>query len=87
MAKKCDKQATLMDIDPDWKKEWEGMPEFNMGNTEPIQKITISFKNREDVRKFGELIGQRLSPRTDSIWFPKQECYIAPKSMRYVDEP
>jgi len=79
-------QLSLIDTDPDWAKEWQGMPEFKMGNTEAFQKITVSFKCREDVVKFAALIGQRLTGKTDSVWFPKPNDYIAPKTMRYVDE-
>jgi len=69
-----------------WREEWRDMPEFVMGNTEPFQKITISFKSLEDVKKFGELIGQRVTSKTDSLWFPKPDDYIAPKNFRYMDE-
>jgi hypothetical protein len=68
-----------------WEEHWQGMPEFVMGNTEPIQKITVSFDSAEDVKRFGELIGQRLTPRTDSIWFPIQTDYVAPRYFSYVD--
>jgi len=80
-------QGNLFDIETECQKEWKDMPEFKMGNTEAYQKITISFKSFEDVKKFGELLGYKLTPRTDSIWFPKPENYVAPKNIRYVDEP
>jgi len=79
-------QIALFESEKDWEKEWQGMPEFKMGNTEPYQKITISFQCRDDVVSFGKLIGQRVTGQTDSLWFPKQENYIAPKNFRYVDE-
>jgi hypothetical protein len=79
-------QLNLFDVEKSWRKEWEGMPEYEMGNTEPFQKITISFKNREDVKKFSELIQQRITSKTDTLWFPKDEDYIAPKNFKYVDE-
>lgn len=66
--------------------EWQGMPEFVMGNTEPVQKITVSFRSFEDVKAFGSAIGQKLSKNTDSIWYPKQEDYIAPRNFRYIDD-
>ena len=73
-------------VEEEWRKEWQDMPEFVMGNTEPFQKITISFKSWEDVKKFGELIGQRVTQKTDSLWFPKPDDYVAPKNFRYMDE-
>ena len=74
------------EIPLEWEKEWQDMPEFKMGNTEPSNKITISFKTFEDVKKFGELIGQKLTPKTNSIWFPKEENYLAPKNFKYTDD-
>ena len=71
---------------PDWASAWKGMPEFRMGNTEPFQKITVSFASLDDVKKFAELIGQNITSRTDSIWYPNRANYIAPKNFRYVDE-
>ncbi len=88
--KKDDPQASIfehVEAPLSWEVEWQGMPEFIMGNTEPIQKITVSFASRADVEAFAALIGQKLSDRTDSIWFPKQDAYIAPSTLRYVDEP
>ena len=63
-------QSKLFDIAADWEEEWEGMPEFKRTDNAPAQKIVVNFRTHEDVRKFAELIGQRLSPKTDTIWFP-----------------
>ena len=67
------------------KREWESMPEFIMGNTEPVQKIVISFASFKDVEKFGELINQNVTPQTKSLWFPKED-YVAPSNFIYTDE-
>lgn len=75
------------DAPPDWAREWEGMPEFKMHNTEPVQKITMSFKSKKDVEDFAKLVGQTITDRTDSLWFPRLSDYIAPKNFRYIDEP
>lgn len=78
---------TLFDELPfDWESEWWGMPEFKMGNTEPVQRITINFRSHEDVREFAYLIGQRITARTDSLWYPRDDSYVAPSAFRYVDE-
>ena len=82
-------QPTLLDVmgaDKDWEREWQGMPEFVMGSTEPEQKITMNFSSFEDVVKFGELIGQPVTRKTDSLWFPKPDKYTAPKNFRYIDK-
>tara|TARA_R100000995_G_scaffold56054_1_gene27683 strand:- start:1434 stop:1748 length:315 start_codon:yes stop_codon:yes gene_type:complete len=70
----------------DWEKEWQSMPEFVMGNTEPFQKIIISFQSQEDVKQFAELIEQTITSKTDSLWYPQQEGYVAPKNFLYVDQ-
>lgn len=68
-----------------WEQEWEDMPEFIQEDKEPLQKIVLNFEFYEDVKEFGILIGQNVSPRTNSLWFPKQER-IEPKNFLYVNE-
>ena len=63
-------QKKLFDIPPDWEEDWQGMPEFRRSDNMPAQKIVVNFKTYEDVKKFAEAIGQRISPKTDTIWFP-----------------
>lgn len=53
-----------------YERVWKGMPEFTRDSTEPAQKIVVNLATREDVRKFEVLLGQRLTDRTNSIWFP-----------------
>lgn len=64
------KQETLFDIDPDWTKEWQGMPEYKHEDLRPFQQIVLNFESREDVQKFSKLVGQRLTDQTDTLWFP-----------------
>lgn len=55
-----------------WKKEWKGMPEFIQEDLlTSTRSIIIHFETKEDVDKFSELIGQKIMPKTKSIWFPK----------------
>jgi len=51
--------------------EWEGMPEFVQPEQKPFSKIIIRFETEEDLNEFSELIGQKLTPKTKSIWHPK----------------
>lgn len=86
MAKDCEgKQESLFEIDPEWKKEWEGMPEFVQKDLMPFRQIIINFETKEDIKDFAELINQNLTYDTKSIWYPKVEG-IKPSSKRYVDE-
>ena len=58
-------------IKEDWKDEWKGMPEFVQEDKRPYKLILISFRNKEDLKTFSELIKQRITERTRSICFPK----------------
>lgn len=68
-----------------WRKHWVGMPEFESENKEPAKQLIISFKTEEDYQKFGEFIGQKLTKKTKSIFWPykpKAEMTV----LRWVDE-
>lgn len=66
-------QMTLIETKPDWSKVWKGMPDFRQENLEPWQSIKVHFRNAADRRAFGELVGQRISDVTPSIWWPKPD--------------
>ena len=56
------------------KEEWVGMPEF-----------VLRFETEEDLNDFAKLIGQKLTPKTKSLWFPHKP-HIKPYVRRWVDE-
>ena len=70
----------------EWEKEWEDMPEFVQEDKESFQKITINFKCQEDVRAFGKLIKQKITPNTNSLRFPNEEGVSLDKFV-YKNEP
>ena len=81
-----DQQASMFnDYENSWEKEWHDMPEFAQENQEPSQQIIISFESFEDVKAFSELVGQKLTPNTKSLWFP-QKNKVPPRFFQYVDE-
>jgi len=51
--------------------EWQGMPEFQQEDKTGCQRIWVYFRNPEDVQTFAELIGQKLTDKTRSIWYPE----------------
>jgi len=53
------------------KKHWVDMPEFKQEKKEEFQKIIVRFDCLKDVEEFAEIIGQKLTSKTKSIWFPK----------------
>ena len=68
----------------EWKKEWQDMPEFEMEDLSSFRKIVVHFRNQEDLDKFAELIGQKIT-KAPSLWYPEWEKRrYADK--RYVDE-
>lgn len=76
---------TAEELPPSWRELWQDMPEFIQEDREPVQRITINFASLDDVRRFAELIGQRVTKQTDSLWFPKLD-WIAPSNWVYSDE-
>ena len=53
--------------------EWTDMPEFNQDDLTPNRQLIISFKTEKDIQDFANLIGQNITEKTKSLWFPKVE--------------
>lgn len=53
-----------------WQKEWKEMPEFIQEKKQPYSQIIIRFENEKDLQEFADLIGQKLTKKTKSIWHP-----------------
>lgn len=84
-AKPNEAQSLLFGEKESWKEEWDGMPEFKQKNLLPEYSVRINFVSVEDLKKFAELIGQPLTTKTNSIWFPAQNKTNL-KNKVYVDE-
>jgi len=54
-----------------WKKEWVDMPEFVHEDLTPIKQLIVSFATKEDFEEFSKLIGQKLTSKTQSVWYPE----------------
>ena len=65
------------DIVDDPLNEWEGMPEFNQEDLTAVKSIRVNFASLEDMRNFGELIEQKITEKTRSLWFPKADVIHA----------
>jgi hypothetical protein len=84
-AKPNEAQSLLFGEKEAWREEWEGMPEFEQQNLLPEYSVRVNFASVEDLKRFAELIGQPLTTKTSSIWFPVQaKADLASKV--YVDE-
>ncbi|MCB1711160.1 MAG: hypothetical protein KDH96_01380 [Candidatus Riesia sp.] len=68
-----------------WEEHWKDMPEFVQEKQEPFSKIIVRFETEEDLNEFSKLIGQKLTPKTKSIWHPKLERGKNALK-RYIDE-
>ncbi|MCK5602161.1 hypothetical protein KAR91_09835 [Candidatus Pacearchaeota archaeon] len=79
-------QSILFKTGKNWEEEWKDMPEFIQEKKEPFSKIIIRFDSEEDLNDFAKLIGQKLTPKTKSIWHPFKSHWGAEKK-EYVDEP
>ena len=66
-------QPMLFDLEPDWRDHWWGMPDFEMKDAMPERSITINFMTDEDVLRFAELTGIKVTPKSDSGWYPPNE--------------
>lgn len=73
MAKNKQQNLDIFDFgedEDDPMNHWRGMPEFNQPPNGAFRQIIISFDDQEGVDKFAALIGQSLTKKTKSLWFP-----------------
>lgn len=77
----------LFDLDEQlkWKEEWKDMPEFLQKDESAYQSIIVHFENQEDMEAFSSLIGQKITRRTKSIWYPKYNRE-KPSNFMYIQE-
>lgn len=80
-----DAQAALFDVGDPWEDLWWGMPSYSMGDARPLFSVTVNIYTVDDLRDFGERIGQRVSTSTDSITFPMEQI-DKPSDWVYTDE-
>lgn len=61
------------------------MPEYDQKDLTPLRQIRVSFASQEDLDAFARLVGQKIGPKTKSIWYPAAEIgHYA--HLRYVSE-
>ena len=69
-------QQFLVDIRQPWEVEWVGMPEYVNEDMTPYRSITIHFATEFDVENFAKFIGQTITKKTKSLWFPNAEIGV-----------
>ena len=60
------KQLNLIESE----NHWIDMPEFIQEKKEPFAQIIVRFDSEKDLNEFAEMISQKLTPKTKSIWHP-----------------
>ena len=70
----------------EWRQEWKDMPEFIQEKQKPYAQIIVRFDNEKNLQEFAEKIGQKLTNKTKSIWYPKLVRGIN-SNKRYFDGP
>ncbi len=63
----------LLDLPPDWRKIWKGMPSFDQKDLTPLQSILVHFRNPQDRKAFESLIERTITSKTQSVWYPREE--------------
>ena len=81
------KQGNFFGEEPNWWDEsWQDMPEFLQDAKHPYALINIRFDTKKDLEDFAALVGQRLTQKTKSIWYPFKSHYGAEhNNQRWVD--
>ena len=63
-------EEELFDLPKEWEKHWVNMPEFIQEKQKEFAKIIFRFENEKDLNEFSSIIGQKLTPKTKSSWYP-----------------
>jgi hypothetical protein len=65
--------------------EWDGMPEFVQEKKEPFKTLIVRFETESDYKEFSDLIAQKMTNKTKSIWHPFKSHWGG-ITRKYVDE-
>jgi|2_EtaG_2_1085320.scaffolds.fasta_scaffold03127_3 hypothetical protein len=82
---RTDEEEPLLPLDLpfDWEKHWWGMPAFVHGDARPSHSIAVNFMSWEDVQEFADRLGVRVTQKTNSLWFPKEDL-SKPQDWEYI---
>ena len=58
-------------VEVDAKNEWEGMPEYEHEDKTSCRQLIVHFACEEDLHKFSNLIEQKITEKTKSLWYPE----------------
>lgn len=83
--KETEQLSLFNNLEKDWEKEWQGMPEFIQNDDSYFHSIIVHFRNRVDLEEFGKLINQNIVSTTRFITYPELELTKRADKV-YVDE-
>lgn len=70
-----------------WEKHWKAMPRFAFTQENlPAKELLIKFSSEEDLQAFAKLIGQKLTMKTKSVWYPEKETSATQDLKRWISE-
>ena len=67
-----------------WEDHWKGMPEY-VSEDQRYTTVRVQFRTKEDFEEFQQLIGQKLTEKTQGIWYPaleKEDNFL----MRWIED-
>lgn len=77
-------QIGLFGDEEHWEGEWQGMPEFIQNDLQPFKTLYVHFDSWENVQKFAQLLGQKITIDTPSIWYPEAD-FVSKLNKRYIN--
>ncbi len=51
---------------------WWGMPLYEMSDSRPQYRVVMNFMTREDLAEFSRRLGIRVTPESDTAWYPSR---------------
>lgn len=64
------KEKPLIETPSFYDEHWKGMPEFIQEKQTPYAAIIVRVASDEDLQALSLVLGQKLTPKTKSAWFP-----------------
>ena len=75
---------TEVDIDS-WRNHWKQMPAYTQEENKAFKQIIMSFRTKEDYEEFQVKLGQRMTVKTKSAWYPHLDV-TANSLLRWMED-
>lgn len=74
-----------MELFEDNHDAWSGMPEFVQEKKTEFHKVIIRVDNESDLEALSQALGQKITPKTKSAWYPFRSHWREEKAV-WVDD-